>query len=150
MGHEQTLSVEQQNFLREQRVARIATLNRDGMPHMVPICFAFDGESIYTTLGKDARRLSNIARESRVSIMVDRYEERNVEWTLLRGILMYGDVEVLDYENRREVFMKGWRLLIEKYPQYKHWASEDLTPRDADRRRVMKFDLRGAVAWGFQ
>lgn len=76
--------------------------------------------------------------------------KKNAEWTLLKGMLMYGDVEVVDYKNQREGFLKGWRLLIEKYPQYRRWASRDLAPNDADRRRIMKFDPRRIVAWGFQ
>jgi len=36
--------------LKEARVARLATVDAEGRPHMVPVCFAYDGEVFYTQL----------------------------------------------------------------------------------------------------
>jgi PPOX class probable F420-dependent enzyme len=63
------------------RVARLATVRRDGAPHVVPIVFALDGDRL--AFGVDdkpkrsrrLRRLENIEFEPRVSIIVDHYEE---------------------------------------------------------------------------
>jgi nitroimidazol reductase NimA-like FMN-containing flavoprotein (pyridoxamine 5'-phosphate oxidase superfamily) len=143
------LTIEQKKFLGEERVARIATVNADGTPHLVPICFAFDGEQIYSTLIKGEKRLANMVRRRHASILVDQYQEEKSQWTVLKGVLMYGEVQILVFENQRQQFMRGWRLLIEKYPQYRHWASDDSTPKDPDRRRMMLFVPLRSVAWGF-
>ena len=63
-------------FLKGQRVARIATVDPNGdYPHVVPICFVFDDISFYTTLFGDSKRVRNIESGSRVSVLIDRYEE---------------------------------------------------------------------------
>ena len=66
----------------EARVARLATAG----PHVVPICFALDGETIWSAVDakpkrtRTLRRLENIARDPRVSVLVDHYEE---DWSRL-------------------------------------------------------------------
>lgn len=63
------------------RVARLATVRRDGAPHIVPIVFALDGDRLAFTVDDKPkrtprlRRLENIEFEPRVSILVDHYEE---------------------------------------------------------------------------
>lgn len=49
------------DFLMSERVARIATINIvSKTPHMVPICFTFDGKEIFTSLHAKSRRLRNM------------------------------------------------------------------------------------------
>jgi nitroimidazol reductase NimA-like FMN-containing flavoprotein (pyridoxamine 5'-phosphate oxidase superfamily) len=128
----------------------MATINQTSKsPHTVPVCFVFDGEDIYTTLGASSRRLKNIKDGSKTSVLIDKYEEENNEWKVLCGLLIYGNAEILTYDENREEFMHGWRLLIEKYPQYKHWANPDLAPNDSNKRRIVKFRPSGITRWGF-
>jgi PPOX class probable F420-dependent enzyme len=68
------------------RVARLATATPDGHPHVVPIVFAVDADTIYH--GVDAkpkrhtalRRLANLAANPRAAVLVDHYEE---DWSAL-------------------------------------------------------------------
>ena len=49
-----------------ERVARLATVGPDGRPHVVPICFALDGDTLYTAVDskpKSTRRLRRLAAE---------------------------------------------------------------------------------------
>jgi len=138
------------DFLTSQRVARIATIKaRNKSPHLVPICFAFDGKSIFTTLGVGSQRLKNVEQGSKATILVDEYEEEKSEWKVLRGLLIYGNTKILTIKRNRDQFMHGWKLLIHKYPQYKQWANADLTPKDPDARRIMKIELKKIIRWGF-
>jgi nitroimidazol reductase NimA-like FMN-containing flavoprotein (pyridoxamine 5'-phosphate oxidase superfamily) len=144
------VSLRETDFLRSERVARMATINQASRsPHIVPVCFAFDGEDIYTTLSASSRRLKNIKEGSKASVLIDKYEEENNKWKVLCGLLIYGSTKILTYDENREEFMHGWRLLIEKYPQYKHWANPDLTPNDSNKRRIVKFRPSGITRWGF-
>ncbi len=142
------LSPAERELLKAQRVARMGTVNADGTPHVVPICFADDTSSLYTTLPRGVRRLVNVTRGSPVAFLVDGYEERGGEWTVLCGVQLYGLAEVLDYRKQPRAFMRGWRLLIAKYPQYRRWADADLAPTDPDRRRIVRFIPRRKVSWG--
>jgi len=137
-------------FLTSERVAHIATVNADMQPHVVPVCFALDREDIVTSLHMRSRRLWNLKRGSKVSVLVDRYEEDKGQWKVLRGLLIYGKAKLLTFQENREEFMHCWKLLIQKYPQYKQWANTDLTPKDPDVRGIMKIEPQKVTRWGFE
>ncbi len=132
------------------RVGRIATADvYSGYPHVVPICFVFDRSSFYTTLSRASKRLRNIENGSKVSLLVDKYEEQSGEWLTLQGLLIKCKVSLLNYYEDKALFMKGWRMLIRKYPQYKRWANEDLSPKDPDKRLMMQIHPTEKTSWGF-
>ncbi|MDG6919866.1 MAG: pyridoxamine 5'-phosphate oxidase family protein [Nitrososphaerota archaeon] len=143
------MNLAHRNLLNAARVARIGTVNRDGSVHMVPICFAFDGRRLFSTLRVGTHRLTNLDRKGPVSVLIDRYEEKPGEWTALQGVLLYCESAILNYDHDRKSFMEGWRLLVEKYPQYKRWAKADLKPTDPEKRRIIELLPTKVVSWGF-
>jgi nitroimidazol reductase NimA-like FMN-containing flavoprotein (pyridoxamine 5'-phosphate oxidase superfamily) len=144
------LSGNEAGFLQSERVARMATVNMaSNSPHVVPVCFAFDGQNIYTTLYASSKRLKNMKEGSKVSLLIDKYVEENNEWKALCGLLIYGDAKILSYREDEAEFMRGWKLLIKKYPQYRHWANPDLTPKDPHKRRIIKIVPSKITRWGF-
>jgi len=100
------------------RSARLATVDADGQPHLVPVVFALDGDHLWTAIDhkpkstRDLKRLRNIATHPRVSVLFDHYEE---DWSRLWWVRLDGKAVVLD---------DGWdrpgELLRAKYPQYRH------------------------------
>jgi len=68
------------------RVARLATVDSEGQPHLVAITFAVDGDSIVSAVDHKPkrttrlRRLANIAANPRVSVLADHYED---DWSKL-------------------------------------------------------------------
>jgi PPOX class probable F420-dependent enzyme len=101
------------------RVARLATTDPDGRPHLVPIVFALEGETLYTAVDRKPkrsaklRRIENARARPDVTILVDHYEE---EWDRLWWIRLRGRARVLDHGDERE---RALMLLQEKYPQYR-------------------------------
>ena len=63
------------------RVARLATADAGGRPHVVPVVFAVDGDRVYSVVDAKPkrttalRRLGNVAENPRVALLVDHYEE---------------------------------------------------------------------------
>ena len=114
------LSPAQDRFLRSARTGHLATANAKGRPQVVPVCFVFDGQAIYSVLDakpkttplRQLRRVKNILANPQVSLVVDHYEE---DWDKLQYILVSGDAELLESGGE-------WALAIamlrEKYPQY--------------------------------
>ncbi|TMC57004.1 MAG: TIGR03668 family PPOX class F420-dependent oxidoreductase, partial [Chloroflexota bacterium] len=45
-----TLTEAETTFVTTQRVARLATADAEGNPHVIPVCYAFDGSRFYTPL----------------------------------------------------------------------------------------------------
>ncbi|MFQ5832444.1 MAG: pyridoxamine 5'-phosphate oxidase family protein [Candidatus Thorarchaeota archaeon] len=138
-------------FLRAERVARIATVSPiDKSPHVVPVCYVFDGSCFYTTLSMRSRRVKNLKPGSHVSLVVDRYEEEHGRWLTLRGIMVNGVAELLRFKQHKSEFTKGWTLLLQRYPQYMQWARNDLTPRNADDRAMLQIKPIEKASWGFE
>jgi PPOX class probable F420-dependent enzyme len=101
------------------RVARLATTDPDGRPHLVPIVFALDGDTLYSAVDRKPKRSSKLRRIDNararpdVTILVDHYEE---DWNKLWWIRLRGVARVLDDGDERD---RALALLQEKYPQYR-------------------------------
>jgi PPOX class probable F420-dependent enzyme len=101
------------------RVARLATADAAGRPHVVPIAFAVAGDSIYSAVDakpkrtRALRRLANVRANPAVSLLVDHWDE--ADWSRLWWARADGTGRVLDPadpEARRAV-----ELLRERYPR---------------------------------
>ncbi len=114
------LSPTQDRFLRSARTGHLATADAKGRPQVVPVCFVFDGQAIYSVLDakpkttplRQLRRVKNILANPQVSLVVDHYEEN---WDKLQYILVSGDAELLESDEKWAVAIA---MLREKYPQY--------------------------------
>ena len=113
--------------LREARVARLATADAEGQPHVVPVCFAFDGVALYVVIDdkpkraapQRLRRVRNIIANPKVAVIVDHYEE---DWRRLRYTLVTGTARVVESGPEQ---VRAIVLLREKYPQYRTMRLED-------------------------
>jgi len=120
------------------RVARLATTDPDGRPHLVPIVFALDDDTLYSAVdrkpkrSRTLRRIENARARPDVTILVDHYDE---QWERLWWIRLRGRARVLDGGDERE---RALGLLAEKYPQYQH------APPDGP---VLAVDVREVRTW---
>jgi PPOX class probable F420-dependent enzyme len=101
------------------RVARLATAAADGTPHVVPVTFAVDGDTICTAVdgkpksARELRRLANIRANPRVTVLADHYEE---DWAALWWARADGTAAIV----RDPALMAGpLGLLAGRYPQYR-------------------------------
>jgi PPOX class probable F420-dependent enzyme len=112
-------AAEMRERVREARVARLATVDADGRPHLVPICFALDGDVLYSAVdqkpkrSKRLKRLENIRTNPQVAVLVDHYDD---DWTRLWWVRLDGTARVLEGGPERE---HALALLREKYAQYR-------------------------------
>lgn len=106
------------------RVARLATTDPDGRPHLVPIVFVVDGNTLYSAVDRKPkrstklRRIENARARPDVTILVDHYDE---DWRRLWWIRIRGLARVLDDGDERA---HALALLQEKYPQYRNEPPE--------------------------
>lgn len=100
------------------RVARLATVDAEARPHLVPITFALDGDRVYTAVDAKPkrtdrlRRLRNIEQNPRVSLLIDEYDE---DWERLWWVRLDGSARILTEAADRSAPV---RLLVAKYAQY--------------------------------
>ena len=85
---------EQAAFFRERKKAALATIDKDGFPHVVAMnYFARDGAFYMTSYGK-AQKVVNIRRNPKVALMI----EAGDEYAELRGVMIRGRCEILEDE----------------------------------------------------
>jgi PPOX class probable F420-dependent enzyme len=99
------------------RVARLATADAAGRPHLVPICFAVAGDTVYSAVDevkpkatRRLRRLANVAANPAVSLLADHYDE---DWSALWWVRADGRGRVL------EDAPDAIALLADRYEQYR-------------------------------
>ena len=136
------LSSSQARLLAGARIGHLSTADTDGAAHVIPICYAFDGDSIYSVLDQKPkrtsltrlRRVKNILANPQVALVVDHYEE---DWSRLWYILVTGHAELmLEGDEREQAIVK----LREKYQQYRDM--------DIDMNPVIKITPDKVVSWG--
>ncbi len=103
------------------RVGHLATADAAAMPHLVPICFVYDGRAVYTAIdhkpkrasGFRMKRIRNMLENPQVAFLVDHYEE---DWLQLSYIMIRGHAQILETGSERQSALD---LLEDKYPQYR-------------------------------
>lgn len=130
--------------LQEARVARLATADVEGRPHLVPVCYAYNGHSFYTALDRKPKRgapeqlarVQNILANPNVALLIDEYHE---DWEKLWYILIRGTAEVLSEGTEHT---EALSLLKEKYAQYRTGGFL------GDEARVIRIVPTRIVTWG--
>jgi PPOX class probable F420-dependent enzyme len=143
MSKRATLTNAETAFVQSQRVARLATADADGHPHVVPVCYAFDGTHFYTPLDekpkrvqeKQLRRVRNIEARHEAALVIDQYDD---DWSRLGYVLVDGHADlVLPGEPGHS---HALTLLRERYFQYRTMALET--------RPVIVITPSSVTSWG--
>src|SRR5206468_12998941 len=106
-------------LIEHERVCRVATAGRRGMPHLVPVCQVVAGGKIYFASGTDGHKALNLAENPRVAVTVDLYSD---DWSHIKGATVQGRAKL--YAKGRR-FRKIRGLLYRQYPQYSRDAALD-------------------------
>ena len=96
------LTSEQRNFLMEQvRTVQVATVRKDGRPHVVPVWFALDGDTVVFTTWHTSIKAVNIRRDGCVCLCVDD-ERPPFSYIQIEGTaVLSADSEALSYWSTR-------------------------------------------------
>jgi PPOX class probable F420-dependent enzyme len=102
------------------RVGELATVDSSGAPHVVPVCFALDGDVLVTAVDAkpktttNLRRLANVTAHPAITMLVHHYDDE--DWTRLWWVRVGGRAEVVDGGAVRD---EAVGLLVAKYAQYR-------------------------------
>ena len=129
-------------FIESQRVARLATTDERGRPHVVPICFALEGNTLYTPIDEKPksgdytrlRRLRSIAINPHVQVLFDLYED--ADWSRLRYVQLRGAARVID------TGVEHTRALARLRARYAQYVSMKL-----EGRPIIAIDVERVVTW---
>jgi PPOX class probable F420-dependent enzyme len=128
-------------FCERSRVARLATADAKGVPHLVPVCYAMIEDSLYITIDEKPKRtdiplkrLRNILENPEVAVTIDRWDE---DWSRLAWVMLRGRAEILRDGAEHDAAQARLR---ERYPQYRTMALADLP--------VIAVRITRAAGWG--
>jgi PPOX class probable F420-dependent enzyme len=129
--------------LKTARLGRLATVDSQRRPHVVPICFVWDGSVFYSAIDAKPKRvapsrlarLKNIRETPHVALLVDQYDE---DWTRLWYVLVRGKAELVSASAERK---RAILRLRAKYPQY----DANMLAEDAPVLRITPLRI---IAWG--
>lgn len=135
------LTERQTVLLNQTPIGHLATADGHGRPHVIPVCFACDGQRIYSALDakpksgslRSLRRVRNILANPQVSLVLDHYE---ADWSKLWYLLVSGKAELLEPCHEQAAAIA---LLRAKYPQYREM--------DLDDSPVIKITPERATGW---
>ena len=99
------------------RVARLATVRPDGAPHLLPVVFVLEGDTVWLVVDEKPKRhrrlqrVVNIRAEPRVSLLADSYDE---DWNRLWWVRADGHARIVGEGHELE---RAVNLLLDRYPQ---------------------------------
>jgi PPOX class probable F420-dependent enzyme len=137
------LTEDERRFLAAGRVGRLATVDPRGTPHVVPVCYAVEGETLYITVDEKPKRtdrplqrLRNIERNPAAAVTIDRYDE---DWSRLGWVMLRGRAEILHDGTEHD---RAQALLQSRYRQL---ATMDLTSLPVIALRIQRTTSWGAL-----
>jgi len=104
-------------LLARERICRVATVDKDGTPHVVPVCHVLVNGKIYFGAGKGSQKVRHLRANPRLAMLVDLYAE---DWASLKGVMVQGTARLIP--SGRE-FRRIRTHLYQKYPQYPEEAA---------------------------
>jgi PPOX class probable F420-dependent enzyme len=134
------LTDHQRRFLDAQRVARLATADVAGRPHVVPICHALIDDTVYFTIDEKPKRtprlkrLSNLRANPIAALVVDRWDE---DWSRLGWVMVSGRAEILTSGPEHD---RAQDRLRARYPQ--------LAAMRIERLPVVAVRIDHVASWG--
>ena len=107
-------------LIRSARTAHLATAAKSGQPHVIPICFVFDGKHLFSPIDEkrkraaptQLKRLRNIRENSNVALVIDHYDE---DWRKLAYVLVFGKARIVQSGQKHRAAVLRLRA---KYRQY--------------------------------
>ncbi len=127
----------EREFVAYQRVCRVATVGKDGVPHNVPVCPIVVNDCVYFASEASATKVRNVRATGHMAVTFDEYSEA---WPGLKGILLRGTGKVVD---RGPTFRRVRKLLYQRYPQYEEYAA--LKEADAV---IVELTPKRKFSWG--
>ena len=112
-------------LIRSARIAHLATADQSGQPHVIPICFVYDGKQFFSPIDEKPKRttklkrLKNIAENPNVALVIDHYD---ADWSKLAYVLLFGTARLL---HSGKIYRQAVALLRRKYPQYRRMAIDE-------------------------
>jgi nitroimidazol reductase NimA-like FMN-containing flavoprotein (pyridoxamine 5'-phosphate oxidase superfamily) len=128
------LSKAQVGFLKSQDVGRLATASKKGVPHVVPIIYALDGDAFVIAVDYHTKKLTNLRENPEAALVVDEYGKGN------KGIMVQGDCAILE---KGPEYVRLLHILFDRFEYYRK------NPWGEGESPILRIVPTKVAAWGF-
>lgn len=142
MGPQVRISEPHRQFFESQKVARLATVDLSGNPHVVPVCFALSLDHCFVPLDAkpktvrpfQLKRVQNILKHPSVCLIADQYSD---DWSKLGFVLIRGSASILEHGPSH---IEAIKLLKNRYTQYLTMGIEEFP--------IISIEISSVSSWG--
>jgi len=125
-------------LLEESKIINLATINKNGLPHLVPMWFILDANNeINFTSYHKSQKIINLKRDKRIVIML----ESGTQYEELHGLVMEGEAEI---STDKELVITIMNQITEKYKTKRD--QQDIA-RQANKRVNVKIKVKKIISW---
>jgi len=128
------LSAPELSFVQQNELCRLATVDEEGWPHVVPVCYIYVNDAFYIVTDLGTKKLKNLSRNPKVALLVDRYRPN-------RAVLVFGEAEIL---TSGEEFLRISELFFKRFS----WARND--PWGENEAAIIKVKPLHKISWGLR
>ena len=132
---------EQQQFISEQKSLQVATINRDGTPHLSTLWFdVFEGDIVFETFTK-SQKIKNLERDPRISCLL----EDGLEYEKLRGVQINGIAEL--YSDPETVHRYARGVMARNNPEIPEEMLDAAAESMSTKRTAVVVKAQRVVTW---
>ncbi len=128
-------------FIDSQKTIQVATINKDGTPHLLPLWFAIEGGRIVLETFTKSQKVVNLERDDRITVLFedgDQYPE-------LRAVTIYGRAHLV--RDVEEVHRLHMAVLVRNQPEVPVEALEQATASMAAKKTAILIEPQRFVSW---
>ena len=81
-------------FLKEQKILRLATVDKKGNPHLVPVWYIYTGVKFYIGTNTKTKKAKNVQKNNKVCFCVD-----DGVWSPIHGVMGNGKARLILQES---------------------------------------------------
>ena len=131
-------------FVASQKSLQVATINKDGTPHLSTLWFdVVNGEIVFETFTK-SQKIKNLQRDNRISCLL----EDGLVYEKLRGVQINGVAELIDSPDQVHQLEKG--VMARNNPEIPSEALDEVAKAMSVKRTAVIVKATKVVSWDHQ
>ena len=131
-------------FVASQKSLQVATINKDGTPHLSTLWFdVVNGEIVFETFTK-SQKIKNLQRDNRISCLL----EDGLVYEKLRGVQINGVAELIDSPDQDHQLAKG--VMSRNNPEIPSEALDEVAKAMSVKRTAVIVKATKVVSWDHQ
>ena len=131
-------------FIASQKSLQVATINKDGTPHLSTLWFdVVNGEIVFETFTK-SQKIKNLQRDNRISCLL----EDGLVYEKLRGVQINGVAELVDSPDQVHQLAKG--VMARNNPEIPTEALDEVAEAMSVNRTAVVVKATKVVSWDHQ